>query len=278
MMVFLEPTLAAHRRGRVLESLLQAQRRGETLPDEGILLMTGKEMQTSGDADRAALTSWCAGPGRILLLLPPYSEGQVLGSLDWTIGFRDAAAEPVGQRVPDLLAEETTYLLQGSDGDFDREAGHQWPDYSVNTRFIKAHSGSGLFAATCLPLWSITLLNESKALDVWLSALRGQAGCAAESKVMAAVVGGPESLTAEALGVLVCLFGWQTGDPDVIFSALEAQPVPLFQLDRARVAALIPGLKARGYLDEAGLTTAGIAALRASAYWEYGVRLKEELA
>ena len=277
MMVFLDSRLAGHRRGRFLAAALHAQGFGDTLPEGGVLLMIGRDLQASGDADRDALTAWCAAPGRTLLLLPPYDEGPVLASLDWTIGFRDAVAQPEGRRVPDLLAQETTYLLHGRDGDCDREAGHQWSDYSVNTRFSKAHSGSGVLAATCLPLWSITLLNEVAALDHWLRALHRHAGLAVEHRGAAAVVAGPAPLMPEALGVMVCLCGWQTGDPDVIFSALKAQPVPMFQLNRERVAELLPKLRAGGYLDEQGLSAAGVAALRASPYWGFAVRLREEL-
>lgn len=277
MKVFLDAKLAEHRRGRFLAAALQAQGLGDTLPEAGVLLMLGKDFQASGDVDRDVLTSWCAGPGRTLLLLPPYHEGSVLASLDWTIGFRDAVAQPEGRRVPDLLAQETTYLLHGRDGDCDPQGGHQWLDYSVNTRFSKAHSGSGVLAVTCLPLWSITLLNEVAALDHWLRALHRHAGLAAEHRGAVAVVAGPAPLAPEALGVMVCLCGWQTGDPDVIFSALAAQPVPMFQLNRERVAELLPELQAGGYLDEQGLSAAGVAALRASPYWGFAVRLREEL-
>jgi hypothetical protein len=278
MMVFLDSKLAGHRRGRFLATALQAQGFGDALPESGVLLMIGKDLQASEGAHRDVLTSWCAGSGRTLLLLPPYAEGPVLAPLDWTIGFRDSVAEPVGQRVPDLLAEETAYVLYGRDGDCDRDAGHQWPDYSVNTRFSKAHSGSGVLAATCLPLWSITLLNEADAMGSWLRRLHRHAGLAVERRAMDAVVAGSTPLTAEALGLMVCLWGWQTGDPNGIFSALAAQTVPMFQLDRERVAALLPELRAAGYLDEQGLSTAGAAALRASPYWGFAVRLREELA
>ncbi|WP_295384012.1 hypothetical protein [uncultured Thiodictyon sp.] len=278
MKVFLDAKLAGHRRGRFLAAALQAQGLGDTLPEAGVLLMIGKDLQAAGAADRDALTAWCSGPGRTLLLLPPYSEGPVLASLDWTIGFRDAAAPAEGPHVAYLLAQETTYLLHGRDGDCDREAGHRWPDYSVNTRFSKAHSGSGVLAATCLPLWSITLLNEAAALNHWLRGLHRHAGLAVEHRGIDAIVAGSVPLAPEALGVMVCLCGWQTGDPDVIFNALEAQPVPMFQLDRERVAELLPQLRAGGYLDEQGLSAAGVAALRASPYWGFAVRLREELA
>lgn len=277
MKVFLTSKLAGHRRGRYLATQLQAQEVGEGLPEAGVLLLTGTELQTSENAQRDALVAWCARPGRTLLVLPPYAEGRLLPSLDWMVGFRSGAPEPNGQRIPDLLAPETSYLLTGRDGDCDRAAGHQWPDFSVNTRLRKVHSGAGVFAATCLPLWSIALLNEAEAMGSWVRDLHRHTGAAAGQPSPDGVVEPAAPLSTEALELLVCLYGWRTGDPSRVLSALKAQPIPIFRLADARVAELLPGLEAGGLVAEQGLSEAGVAALRNSPFWGFAVRLREEL-
>ncbi len=277
MKLFLTAKLAGHRRGRFLAAQLQAQEMGDELPEAGVLLLTGTDLQTSEHAQLDALVVWCAHPGRTLLVLPPYAEGRLLPSLDWMVGFRTSAPEPKGQRIPDLLAPETSYLLTGRDGDCDRIAGHQWPDFSVNTRYSKVHSGAGVFAATCLPLWSIALLNEAEAMRSWVRDLHRHAGAAATHPSPDSAVEAAAPLSTEALGLLVCLYGWRTGDPNRVLAALKAQPVPIFRLADARVAELLPGLEAGGYVAEQGLSEAGVAALRNSPYWGFAVRLREEL-
>ena len=64
MKVFLTSKLAGHRRGRFLAAQLQAQEVGEGLPEAGVLLLTGTDLQTSENAQRDALVAWCARPGR----------------------------------------------------------------------------------------------------------------------------------------------------------------------------------------------------------------------
>lgn len=277
MKVYLTSKLAGHRRGRFLAAQFQAQEVDDGLPEAGVLLLTGTDLQTSENAQRDTLIAWCDCPGRTLLMLPPYAKGQLLPSLDWMIEFRTSAPEPTGQRIPDLLAPETSYLLTGRNGDCDRAAGHQWPDFSVNTRYRKVHSGAGVFAATCLPLWSIALLNDAEAMGSWVHDLHRHAGAAATQPSPDDRVETAASLSTEALGLLVCLYGWRTGDPNRVLAALKAQPVPIFRLADARVAELLPGLEAGGLVAEQGLSEAGVTALRDSPFWGFAVRLREEL-
>jgi hypothetical protein len=277
MDVFLDDRLARHRRGRFLATQLDARVAEATQPEAGIRLMIGKDVQCLAEAERQALIEWCQGPGRTLLLLPPYQEGLLLPALDWTIGFRETPAPPNGARLPDRLATETTYRLDGRDGDSDASAGHRWPDHSVNTRYLKAHSGSGVLAATCLPLWSITLQDEAESTLDWLRALHRQAGAAGAPTRRSRSAGAEPSLTAEALGLMVCLYGWQSADIDSLLRTIEAQPVPMFRLDRARASAMLARLSDLGYSDAGGLSMVGEKRLRESTYWGFAQCLRQEV-
>lgn len=273
MRLFLEGRLAGHRRGRFLTSLLGPDGVSDTPSAPGLFMMIGKDFQFEQDDRRAVLTDWSTGPGCSLLLLPPYLEGALRPDLDWRFGFREHRPEPIGVPLPDLLVEEVTWLILGRDGDLDRAAGHRWADGSVNTRYLKAHSGSGVFAATCLPLWSIALLDEAGPISAWLGALHAHAGAAADRSPRLAPIGSARSLGKEALGLMVCLYGFGTADPERIMQRLASDPFPVVRLDRGDLAGLMSQLRGAGLVDQDGLTDAGIQALRNSPYWGFAERL-----
>lgn len=197
--------------------------------------------------------------------------------LDWQMAFRETKPTPNGSRIPDLLADEVTYAIGGRDGDLDRETGHRWADGTVNTRYLKAHSGSGVFAATCLPLWSIALLNEAHAAKAWLGILHAHTGPADSVSQAADPAAAGQAPGNDAFGVMVCLYGYRTGDPEAVAQRLAAEAFPVVALERRQLVRLIGQLQGLGYVGPSGLTAAGLNALQSSRFWGYAERLREEL-
>ena len=285
MNIWLHPQLAKHRRGRFLATALDASAVSEggsdgdlaRLPDEGLMLMMGKDFQLLDVAAGDELLAWCRQAGHSLLLLPPYLAGELHPGLDWRIGLRDAAAEPTGVAVVDAVRGELSFDLHGRDGGFSTEAGHQWPDFSWNTRFWKQHSGSGVFAATCLPLWSISLLGEGAAVVDWLAGMHRLAGTPVAGLEPVAGSEVAEALQALDYGVMVCVFAWQESDSQRLKERLMEQPLPILDFGPERLIELAEKLRSGGFLGPAGLSGRGETALRESPYWGYAQSLREEV-
>jgi hypothetical protein len=281
MIIWLHPRLADHRRGRFLATELHASvaRDGDLgeLPGEGMMLMIGKDFQLQDEAGRNRLLAWCGQPGRSLVLLPPYQVGELQPGLDWRVGLRDAAPEATGVAVVDAVRGEASFELHGRDGGFSSEAGQQWPDFGINTRFWKQHTGSGVFAATCLPLWSISLLGKGAAVSDWLLGIHRLAGAPTVDADDALNATAAEALQATDYAVMVCIFGWREPDPQRLMKRVAAQPLPVVELEPGRLAKATEGLRAAGMLAATGLSERGEAALRASPYWGYAQSLREEV-
>jgi hypothetical protein len=275
MRCYLDSGLERHRRGRFLTSLVGAESTPNGLPESGVLMAIGKDFQVGPDDRRTALTDWTTRPGRTLLLLPPYAEGALWSALDWQLAFRETKPEPNGTRIPDLLVDEVSYRILGRDGDLDREAGHRWTDGTVNTRYLKTHSGSGVFAATCLPLWSIALLDEADPVKAWLDTLHAHTGPAQRIALPAGPARAGQTLGKDAFGVMVCLYGYGTADPDDVMQRVEAEAFPLIALGREQRDGIMSRLRGADYVDQTGLTDAGLQALRSSPYWGFAERLRE---
>ena len=279
MKIFLDKKLAEHRRGRFFATHLDAVPVDDGPPQAGLVLMTGNQYQSLDEASKASWWSWVSRSGRTLLLVPPFEPGRLCRSLDWELAFCSEVPGATGLTLPDRLREETSFEILGQAGEADKADGHRWPDGSVNTRYAKKHSGTGVFAATCLPLWSISLLDNVAALDSWLRALHEHAGkSAAEGDVGVFDATSKEVLTRMDYGLLVGLYAWQTADPGELMRAINTSPVPLFTMDEGTVVTGIGKLRKRGILNDSGLTERGVAALQSSPFWGYAVGLREEVA
>ena len=279
MKVFLDNTLAEHRRGRFFATHLDAVPVGDEPPQAGLVLMTGNQYRSLDEESRSGWWRWVSRAGRTLLLVPPFDPGRLCAPLDWELGFRNEAAGATGLTVPDRLREEVTFEILGQAGEADQAEGHRWPDGAVNTRYAKTHSGTGVFAATCLPLWSISLLDNAAALDSWLRALHEHAGTtAAEGDAGGGEKTSEDALTRMHYGLLVGLYAWQTADPDELMRANMTLPVPMFTIDQGTVVTGISKLREMGVLHDSGLTDRGLVALQSSPFWGYAVGLREEVA
>ncbi len=273
MRLYLTPELQAHRRGRFLASLLGiSQSPAHGLPQAGFVLMTGELVQASPDLQEECAV-WARQPGCSLLLLPPYQEGRIFPFLDWIVGF--GSPNQVVAKQPSLgslLEEEVSYRLHGIDGacSEDTLSGEQ----ASHTRYWKAHSNSGLLAATTLPLWSISLLDEAALVHRFLGKIErhcGVSSVSAEETMPQKDVIRPEDVT-----VLVCSYGFNVATAESLLSRLKTYAVPLLDLDNLDLPGSIVRLTSAGLVNDHGLTEQGLAYLKGSQYWIFAETLREE--
>jgi len=274
MMIYLDNALSNHRHGRFFISQLEAQPVDETL-DDGLVLMHGKFFQGMDPADQQTWWSWSSRSGCALLLIPPFNLGAVYEQVDWSICLAESTARSDDGVVPDSVVDEVSQRIEGSDGEFDRGQGHQWSDYTINTRFYKQHSGCGVFAATCLPLWSISLLESADETIDWLQALLAFAGkpinTSDSEPVDTEMVLEPTDYT-----LMVCLAAWDLTSVGDVKTRLASSETKTIMLSENELAEGFARLSAAGFVNERGLSSAGQTALERSPYWAYTVRLKEE--
>jgi hypothetical protein len=268
--LYLTPELFGHRRGRFLVSLLAIQSSAcAGLPDAGFVLMTGEQLQESGDLQDACV-AWARQPGCTLLLLPPYKEGPILSFLDWAIEFSSDQPVALGlESVERIVAQEIIYRLQGEDGSNDAENGELGL-----TRFWKAHSNTGLIAATMLPLWSISLLNHADLVTAFLENLNrhtGKLSVPVDKEDHLQIVLHPQDLT-----VMVCCYGFDVATAARLLERLRTYTVPLLNLANFDLSESFTRLRQGGFLNDNGLTQQGLVCLQASNYWVFAEKLKGE--
>ena len=282
--VYLQSSLANHRRGRLLSKLLKAEASENSLPDAGLLLMPGQEFQNLAPQQQEEFFSWCSQPGRTLLLIPPFSEKQVAESelVDWRFSYRESPAATDEDSLSGVLADEVNLSLQGTEGAFDSEHDHQWLDLSPNCRYWKKHAGTGVFAATVLPLWSISLLGHGELLQSWLEHIHSHAGKASDSAKSAADQQNEVVIMDADYTTMVCIQGWSCQTLSDLTKKLYATGgIPIFSIEQDALDESLKRLKQAKYLvaDESliNLSEAGVSALEASPYLAYVDSLRESL-
>ncbi|MBH3400075.1 hypothetical protein I5S60_10920 [Pseudomonas fluorescens] len=233
--------------------------------------MAGEQFQESSEL-QAAYSTWARQPGCTLLLLPPYKEGPILSALDWVVEFSTDHPVVLGaDSAQNLVAQEVMYQLQGVDGS---AGGGMYGDHRDHTRYWKAHSNSGLFAATMLPLWSISFLNHAHFVTEFLEDLNRHTGKASVPVVkddQSENVFHPQDFT-----VMVCCYGFEVATAASLMDRLNRYAVPLLNLAHFDLPESINRLRQGGLLNQQGLTLAGLAFLQASKYWAFAENLKGE--
>ena len=68
-----------------------------------------------------------------------------------------------------VLAPEVAYRLTGK-LQTPPLPGATWSDLSVCVGSYRLHPAAGLFAVTCLPLWSLAVLDAPEEIENWLAA------------------------------------------------------------------------------------------------------------
>ncbi len=271
MKLYIENALSNHRHGRFFISQLEAIP-GEELPADGLVLLHGKTFQNWEAEKQKEFWDWSSKPGCALVLLPPFNVGPVYDALDWQIALADETASSDDGVVPNNVAEEVTLRIEGSDGKFEQNQGHQWTDYTINTRIFKQHSASGIFTTTCLPLWSISLLEYNQETLEWLEALFANVaktnGDISHQEVEVELE--PTDYT-----IMVCFSAWKLKNVDDFTHALSKSGSNIITLSELELAEGVKRLFSLGYIDEKGITDIGITELEKSPYWAYIDSLRE---
>lgn len=275
MKLYLDSALANHRHGRFFVSQLDAVPADER-PNTGLLLMHGKSFQELSEAEQETWWQWACQPGCALLLVPPFVSGAVCGRLDWQITLRESPASSNDGAIPRLVGAEVNLDLTGTDGEFDRVCGHQWADYSINTRYFKQHHGTGVFAATCLPLWSISLLDHAQETVEWLESLLALAGTAVADDSTSTEAANIE-LEPTDYTLMVCIQAWGVHTAEEVSEALVQKAASLFSISESDIVKGMARLSLLGLVNESGLTAVGQEFLDESPYAVYAERLKEEV-
>ncbi|MCU8034733.1 MAG: hypothetical protein WC024_10740 [Shewanella sp.] len=273
MFFYLALSLSSHRRGRFLGSLVDAEPVTETLlPHQGCVLMLGKDFQQLEIVDKKKWREWAQLSGRTLMLLPPYNSGLIDEDIDWQIGFSESVSS-VDAPLVRLLESEITQQIAGRQGVSERSQGHLWGSSAVNTCYLKHHAASGVFAVTCLPLWSISLIDEAELVREWFAFFDRLAGTPDANESDA--YNEPTQLVATDYSIMACIYAWQVISASELSAYLAKQVFPIFQFNSDELDAGFSRLLSAGYANECGLTTEGIQILKASAYWLYADQLKD---
>lgn len=270
---YLTPELQAHRRGRFLASLLGISQTSELgLPTTGFVLMTGEALQASRETQEEC-AAWVRQPGCSLLLLPPYQEGSIFHFLDWVIELVPSNSLDAKQAsLASMLAGELTYNLRGMDGacTADTPPG----ELTCNTRYWKAHSNSGLLAATTLPLWSISLLDQAALVHDFLANIESHCGHSVNAREIKHQEN--DAIRPEDVTVLVCSYGFNVATAEGLLRRLKTYAVPLLNLASFDLPDSMVRLRNAGLISDNGLTEQGLAHLMGCKYWAFAESLRNE--
>ncbi|HEH9403997.1 TPA: hypothetical protein SIA26_001463 [Aeromonas bestiarum] len=272
---YLTPELQAHRRGRFLASLLDIDSSPEHgLPQTGFVLMTGEQLQASPDLQEEC-AAWVRQPGCSLLLLPPYKEGSIYHFLDWVIEL--APSFPVADQQPsleNLLEDEISYQLRGIDGACIDDASSG--ELASHTRYWKTHSNSGLIAATTLPLWSISLLDQAALVNDFLTKVERHCGLLSVTADVEEKKSQEDAIRPQDATVLVCCYGFNVATTEGLLNRLKTYAVPLLNLANFDLPESIGRLRNAGLLNDCGVTEQGVTHLMESKYWGFAENLRKE--
>lgn len=264
--IWLAGTLANHRRGRVLKTTVNAQPRTE--PEQGgICLLFGSDFQEGSEQFQQDWSHWSQKPGRTLLLIPPFKSAACLVPLQWQAVRRVHAAASRSNPFLQSLAAEVHYELQGK-FQIATHLGGTWDDQSICTAYYCRHPHSGIFAVTCLPLWSLVVLDRASALQSWLGELHALAGTVME-KTIEAPTFKPQS---EHFTVLLHLLGGSFLDETAALDALQSSAI--FRISLLQAQRCLQDLQTHELVEGVKLTAAGRELIQQSPYATYANELE----
>ena len=264
--VWLIGTLANHRRSRILQDILSAKTPDTDLPDSGICLLFGKEFQEADAIEQNNWYEWSQQPSRMLLLLPPFKTGECSVPCQWSV-YRNKNDLQQNLSLPKLLAPEVRYELQGK-LQIAKQIGGQWDNLGINTAYYRQHPHSGIFAITCLPLWSIALLDHQSELNDWLTQFYNLVGQATDEEAIAST---SFELKPEHYTILLHLLSQNFIDRTVALVALENSPI--FDLDLQIAQSCLTELESQKLIAGAKITSKGKNLIRQSPYSAYAEAL-----
>lgn len=284
--IYLIGSLAKHRRSRLLMQLLDAvifepENKNLSLPVQGICLLFGQEYQQADAEKQKEYQKWCQAPGRTFLLVPPFDIGSlhsIDNSVDWSLVYSNNGVTGKDGSVAAKVAEEAVFCIKSESPVFDRDADHQWEDYTFNTLLNKHHSGSGVFAATALPLWSISLIDFRVQLLDWIELLHNHAGKAINGQDED-LLDTEDDFTLEEkdYSVLACIYAYGTGNAIALTQRMSGQLLPLFVFDKIWLDSSFERIESLNYIKTGKLTKQGLGKLKKCPWWQHAQLMKEEL-
>jgi hypothetical protein len=264
--VLLHGALATHRRATILHEALAATPSTELPDGRGAVLAFAEEFQGSEEGEQARLIEWTRAPGHLLLLLPPFALAACERPVPWRAERMESAPRG-GEGLAKALATEVAYRLTGK-LQTPAVPGSTWSDLSVAVGSYRLHPAAGLFAVTCLPLWSLAVLDAPGELKSWFASLVLLAGDIASAKAPAA-----SALLPDHYGFLVFLLTHTFADDEQAIAGLRSSPVFSFSAQRGRT--LLKELRDRGLVDGAMPTTEAYELVMGSRYAAYVSALRE---
>lgn len=264
--VLLHGGLALHRRGKILREALSAEAT-TTLPESGAVIMAFADaFQGADEGEQVRLVEWTRAAGHVLLLVPPFAAGTCKHPVPWRAERMEGGPRG-GEGLAKVLAGEVTHRLEGK---LQTPAlpGATWSDLSVCVGSYRLHPAAGLFAITCLPLWSLSVLDAPEETQRWIASLVALAG---EAKSVAAPAQMP--LSADHYGLLVFLLSRNFEGEEQAITALQASAI--FRISPERARALLNDLRARGLVMGAMPTTEATELVMQSPYAPYVSALRE---
>lgn len=264
--VLIYGALAAHRRGKILREALSAEAT-TTLPEGSAVIMAFADaFQAADDGEQMRLVEWTRTPGHVVLLVPPFAAGACERPVSWRAD-RIEGGPRGGEGLAKMLAAEVTHRLEGK-LQTPSLLGATWSDLSVCVGTYRLHPAAGLFAVTCLPLWSLAVLDAPEETQQWLMSLIALAG---EAQPVASRA--QTTLSPDHYGLLVFLLSRTFEDDARALAALRASSV--FRIAPERAQTLLNELRTRGLVMGVLPTTEATELVMKSPYAPYVSALRE---
>lgn len=264
--IFLYGALATHRRGKVLEEAFSAVPTQALPPDRAITLIFADTFQMGDTTEQSRLTEWTRASGHLLLLVPPFVLKPCARPVSWSVERLDTAPRG-GEGLAKILADEVSYRLAGH-LQAPAVPGATWADLSLCIGSYRLHPAAGLFAVTCLPLWSLSVLDASQEATSWLTGLLDLAGPLQNSQAPQAA-----TLQPDHYGLLLFLLSRTFKSEEEALECLGSSPILRFGAERSR--SLLQELRERGLVQGTTPTTQAYELVMQSPYAHYISALRE---
>lgn len=266
MAIHLTGKLAQHRRGRILQEAASAIAGDELPQGRALALDFGESFQSANPSVQQRLIDWTRAPGHALLLMPPFIAESCTTPVNWTAERR--GDPPRGsQGIAQILAPEVDYRLTGK-LQTPAVTGATWSDLSMVVGTYRSHPAAGMFAATPLPLWSLTVLDAAQELRIWLDELAALAG---EPRPDMKPKDTP--LCADHYGFLIYLLSGNFDNVNDAMDGLHASSI--FRISTAKARALLEDLQSRNLHDGLKPTQEAEQLVLQSPYGHYLSALRE---